>query len=57
MWFKSMEKGSYKSKLVRVQRLINIKIAKAYRKVSNEDLCILRGLTLIAIKIEETAQF
>jgi len=52
-----MEKGSYKSKLVRVQRLINIKIAKAYRTVSNEDLCILRGLTLIAIKIEETAQF
>jgi len=52
-----MEKGSYKSKLERVQRLINIKIAKAYRTVTNEALCILTGLTPIAIKIEEEAQF
>jgi len=52
-----MEKGSYKSKLIKVQKLINIKIAKAYRMVSNEALCILTGLTPIAIKIEEAAQF
>jgi len=38
VWIKATEKGSYKSKLVRVQRLINIKIAKAYRMVSNEAL-------------------
>jgi hypothetical protein len=43
-------KASYKSELVKVQRLINIKIAKAYRTVSNEALCILTGLTPIAIK-------
>ena len=39
-----------------MQRLINIKIAKAYRMVSNEALCILTGMTPIAIKIEEAAQ-
>jgi len=57
VWIKATENGSYKSKLVRVQRLINIKIAKAYRTVPNEALCILTGLTPIAIKIEEAAQF
>ena len=56
MWIKALEKGSYKSKLLSVQRLIIIKIAKAYRTVSNEALCILSRLTPIAIKIEE-AQF
>ena len=54
---KTIENGSYKSKLIRVQRHIIIKIPKAYRTVSNEVLCILTGLTPIAIKIEETAQF
>jgi hypothetical protein len=39
-----------------VQRLINIKIAKAYRTVSNEALCIITGLTPIHIKIYETVE-
>jgi hypothetical protein len=51
-----MEKESYKSKFIRVQRLINIKMAKAYRKVSREALCILTGMTPIEIKIEEAVQ-
>jgi ribonuclease HI len=38
-----------------VQSLINIKIAKAYRTVSNEALCIITGLTPIHIKIQKTA--
>jgi len=42
--------------LTRVQRLINIKIAKAYRTVSNEALCIITGLNPIHIKIKETAE-
>ena len=42
---------------MRVRRLINIKVAKAYRTVSNDALCILTGLTPIAIKIQETSQF
>jgi hypothetical protein len=56
VWEKVVGKVSYKSKLVRVQRLINIKTAKAYRTVSNKALCILMGLTPIAIKIEEAFQ-
>ena len=56
VWIKAMELESYKTKLIRVQRLINIKIAKAYRTVSTEALCILTGMTPIAIKIEEAAQ-
>jgi len=51
-----MEKESYKSKLIRVQRLINIKVAKAYRTVSHKALYILTGMTPIEIKIEEAAQ-
>jgi len=39
-----------------VKRLINIKIAKAYRTVSNDALCIITGLTPIHIKIKETAE-
>ena len=57
VWKKATDKESYKLKLIRVQRLINIKIAKAYRTVSNEALCILTGLTPITIKIQEAIQF
>ena len=51
-----MGKESYKSKLITVHWLINIKMAKAYRTVSHEALCILTGMTPIEIKIEEAAQ-
>ena len=54
---KAIDKVSYKSKLIRVQRLVNIRIVKAYHTVSNKALCILTGLTPIAIKIEEVFQF
>ena len=36
--------------------MINIRLARAYRTVSNEALCLITGLTPIDIKIEETAQ-
>ena len=55
VWAKILEKTSHRKKLTRVQRLINIKIAKAYKTVSNEALCI-TGLQPIHIKIRETAQ-
>jgi hypothetical protein len=55
-WANIMDKTCYRQKVARVQRLINIKIAKAYRTVSNEVLCILTGLTPITIKIDEAAQ-
>jgi ribonuclease HI len=57
VWRKAIDKACYRLKLIRVQRLINIKIAKAYRTVSNEALCILSGMTPIVIKIEEAIQF
>ena len=55
VWVKAMTLKSYKDKIIRVQRIINIKIAKAYRTVSNEAVCVLTGLTPIALKIEEIA--
>jgi len=57
IWTNALTKDSYKIKLTRVQRLINIRIAKSYRTVSNEALCMITGLTPIDTKIEETAQF
>jgi hypothetical protein len=57
VWGKVIDRINYKLKLIRVQRLINIKFAKAYRTVSNEEICILTGLNPIAIKIEEAVQF
>jgi ribonuclease HI len=57
VWKSVMNKKCYKTKLTRIQRLINIRIAKAYRTVSNEALCVITGLTPIDIKIEETGKF
>jgi len=57
MWKKAIEKVSCKLKFQRLQRLINIRIAKAYLTVSNEALCILIGLTAIATKIDAAYQF
>jgi hypothetical protein len=43
-------------KYIRVQRLMNIKIAKALRTTSSEALCILTGMTPIIIKTEEAVK-
>ena len=56
VWTKAIETESDKLKLKRVQRLVNIKIGKACRTVSNEALCALTGLTPIIIKIEEASE-
>ena len=55
VWENIMNIKAYRNKLTRVQRLILIKIAKSYRTVSNEALCVLTGQTPIDIKIEESA--
>ena len=57
VWVKSKTLKSYKDKIIRVQRIINTKIAKVYRTVSNEALCVLTGLTPIAINTDEMAKF
>jgi hypothetical protein len=51
----AMEKKCNETLYSRVQRLMDIKIAKAYRTTSNEALCTLTGITPIEIKAEETA--
>jgi hypothetical protein len=56
VWINAINKASYKLKITRVQRLINIRLARAYRTVSNEALCLITGLSPIAIKIEEATQ-
>jgi hypothetical protein len=57
VWKSAMKKACYKAKIIRIQRLINIKIAKAYCTVSNEALCVITGLMPINIKIAETDKF
>jgi len=54
---KTIDNVSYKSKLLRPQRPINIRIAKAYCTVSNKALCILTGLTPLDLKIEKAFLF
>ena len=39
VWIKTIRKENYKAKLLRVQRLINIKMAEAYRSVTRSLLC------------------
>jgi ribonuclease HI len=56
VWIEALEKECNKTIFNRVQRLINIKIAKAFRTTSNEALCTLTGLTPIVIKAEEAAK-
>ena len=56
VWIRAMEKEKYKNKIARVQRLINIKMAKAYRTVSSEALCVITGMTRIHIKIEDATE-
>ena len=57
VWKGVLNRFCYKAKLVRIQRLINIRIAKAYRTVSNDVLCIITGLMPINIKIEEVTKY
>jgi len=42
VWINAINKASYKLKFTRVQRLINIRLARAYRTVSNEALSLLQ---------------
>jgi len=57
VWKSVLDNTSYKAKLIRIQRLLNIRIPKAYCTVSNKALCLTTGLTPINIKIEDTARY
>jgi len=55
-WVEALVKECNNTVYNRTQRLINIKIAKAFRTTSNEASCTLTGLTPIVIKAEEAAK-
>jgi len=57
VWKSVLNKLCYKAKLIRIQRFINIRIANAYRTVSNEALCVIAGIKPIHIKIEEAGRY
>jgi len=50
---RSNEPRIQQKEVIRVQRLINISMAKAYRTTSSEALCMLTATTPIIIKLEE----
>jgi len=50
---KAMNKENNKARLLRFQRLINIKMEKGYRNLSHEALCGVRGMMLIGIKTKK----
>jgi len=56
VWIEALEKECNKKGYNRIQRLFDIKIAKAFRTTSNEALCTLTGLTPIVIKAEKVAK-
>jgi len=56
VWIKYLNKESNEARQLKVQRLIKIKMAKAYRTVSHEALCVVIAMIPIDIKIEEAAR-
>jgi len=57
VWRSVLDNTCYKPKIIRIQRLINIRIAKTYHTASNEALNVIMGIIPINIKIEETAKY
>jgi len=45
------------AKLKKIQRLINIKIARAYRTTSHEAVCVLNGITSAQIEMRSQAGY
>ena len=56
VWEQAIRKRKNLRKLQRVQRIINIKIAKAYRTLSYEASCVMAGVLPIEIVLEEKIQ-
>jgi len=52
VWKEVIKRASNKAKIGRIQRMVNIKIANAYRTVSNKAMCVITGLIPIHIKIK-----
>jgi hypothetical protein len=56
VWIEAMKYEHNRQKYIRMQRLMNIRMAKAYRTTSREALCMLTGMTPIIIKLEEVVK-
>jgi len=56
VWEEAITKHKYLHKLQSAQRLINIKIAKAYRTISFEASCVMAGVPPIGIVIDGKVQ-
>ena len=56
IWEEALRKLKNLNKLKRVQIIINVTIAKAYKTLSYEASCVIAGIKPIAISISETAQ-
>ena len=56
IWIEAMKYQHNMQNYKRVQRLINLRTARAYRTTSGEALCILTGMKPIIIQIEETVK-
>jgi hypothetical protein len=55
VWIEPIKKECNKVKYVRIQRIISLRIAKAYRTISHEALSVLTGITPIHIKAQDVA--
>jgi hypothetical protein len=56
VWIEGLQRKHNATKINRLQRLININIAKAYRTTSHEALCVLTGITPILIELRSQAK-
>jgi len=56
IWTEAFNFDYNKLKYIRVQRLMNIRIAKAFSTTSSEAFCIMAGTTPIIIKTEEVVK-
>jgi len=56
VWFEAMKHGHNRQKYVRVQRPINLRMARAYRTTSSKALCILIGMTPIIPELVEVVK-
>ena len=54
---RGMKYEQNRQKYVRVQHLINIRLARAYRITSRKALCILTGMTPIILKVEVVKRY
>jgi len=56
VWTEGMKYAYNRLKYIRVRRLMNIRMIKAFRTTSGEALCIVKEMTPIIIKTEEAVK-